>query len=418
MADMEMQMLMKNFADGDGDEDEDKSEVEDENEEDEEEEEGDEDQSEEPSDEKRRPAKRIRSARMVAKQEIVKVHERRNSVRVAKKKKIILREAKLANQEGSKVSKGGQSGNTKNGLASGLPEVPKKQVRNINRSPIEGLSTKNQPQKYKQGVDGLKFGTNTNTLGRPLQGNGSGMQGEFNGIVGIHAGGRGATDSLSVQKSVSGMTPYIKRNMEAKAERSQMPEQAKTNTDLNKSRDSKFKHTGARGIESLKDLRRARTEVLDDIHDQRSADGHQSADMAEEEKIVEEGEDEQGREEVKEGGFDFEKFLEDLKQTGKTKTSLIDMLLQAPSVLENDIVVKDRAEITRIPQHLKFESEEYERLFKKIYVWHSDLKTDLQEESADQLDELEDSDEGEDGEKKKKEKQSRKEIDEEDEDDD
>ena len=396
-------------------------------EEEEEEEEEDEDQSEEPSEEKRRPPKRIRSAKIVttkAKQETVKAHERRSSVRTVKKKKIILREAKPLNQEESKISKDGHKSSTKNGPISNLPEIPKKQVRNINRSPIEGVSTKNQPQKYKQGADGSKFAINTNTLGQPLQGSGLGMRGDFNGIIGIHAGGKGIANTLSVQKSVSGMTPNIKRNLEARAEKSQMSEQAKANTDVHKSRESKYKHTGARGVEGLKDLRRSKTEVVDDIYGSRGDDGHLSADMAEEEKIEEEGEDEQGREETKENAFDFEKFLEDLKQNGKTKTSLIDMLLQAPSVLENDITVKDRAEVNRIPQHLKFESEEYERLFKKIYVWHSDLKTDLQEESEpDQLDELEDSDEGENGqdhdrEKRKKEKQSKKEVDEDDEDDD
>lgn len=111
--------------------------------------------------------------------------------------------------------------------------------------------------------------------------------------------------------------------------------------------------------------------------------------------------------------FDLDKYLQDIKnQTAKRSHTIIDMLLAAPSVMENDITVIERPPNTvKVPQNLKFESQEYGNLFDKIYVWHKTIKADLQDSEPDYLSELEDSVDSAEGEKDEEETTERKEPD-------
>jgi len=64
-------------------------------------------------------------------------------------------------------------------------------------------------------------------------------------------------------------------------------------------------------------------------------------------------------------------------------SAIIDKLLEAPSVLENDIEVREKGIPPEPPNDLLFENEEYQALFKKIYIWHHQLNRELKIEEAE-----------------------------------
>jgi len=112
--------------------------------------------------------------------------------------------------------------------------------------------------------------------------------------------------------------------------------------------------------------------------------------------------------ETKKTEFDLDKFMQDIKnQNAKRSTTIIDMLLAAPSVMDNDIEVIQRPDYQiKVPQNLRFEDDEYKMLFGEIYTWHKMIKKDVNDSDPDYLSEIEDSDEEGEGEKKKDEEES------------
>jgi hypothetical protein len=65
------------------------------------------------------------------------------------------------------------------------------------------------------------------------------------------------------------------------------------------------------------------------------------------------------------------------------RATLIQMLLEAPSILDSDIKIKDHGEAVVIPTEFKFENEKSKSLFTKIYTWHHNLNSELRLQEAE-----------------------------------
>jgi hypothetical protein len=62
---------------------------------------------------------------------------------------------------------------------------------------------------------------------------------------------------------------------------------------------------------------------------------------------------------------------------------LIDRLLEAPNILDSDILIKERDDPPEIPKGYTFENDKYKSLYERIYVWHHYLNRDLRLEEAE-----------------------------------